>query len=106
MTPHTDNPPAPDPKTRQRNPSYDLPTPSYGARDGWEFRIDRGGTFTDIVARTPHGRVVTCKLLSENPARYADAVTEGIRHILAREAATDSLDSTSRNERRDRKSVV
>ena len=49
---------------------------------GWQFWIDRGGTFTDIVARTPDGRLVTHKLLSENPARYRDAAVAGIRALL------------------------
>ena len=40
---------------------------------GWQFWIDRGGTFTDIVARDPAGRLSTHKLLSENPGRYTDA---------------------------------
>jgi 5-oxoprolinase (ATP-hydrolysing) len=48
----------------------------------WQFWVDRGGTFTDIVARTPDGRLVTHKLLSENPARYADAAVAGIRAVL------------------------
>src|SRR5208282_3852856 len=48
----------------------------------WQFWIDRGGTFTDIVARTPDGRIVTHKLLSENPGRYTDAAVAGIRHLL------------------------
>jgi len=49
---------------------------------GWQFWIDRGGTFTDIVARAPDGTLVTKKLLSENPERYRDAAIEGIRAIL------------------------
>jgi 5-oxoprolinase (ATP-hydrolysing) len=49
---------------------------------GWEFWIDRGGTFTDIVARRPDGGLVTHKLLSEHRARYPDAVVEGIRRLL------------------------
>ena len=49
---------------------------------GWQFWIDRGGTFTDIVARAPDGALVTKKLLSENPARYHDAAIAGIRAIL------------------------
>ncbi|WP_236038589.1 hydantoinase B/oxoprolinase family protein [Belnapia arida] len=53
---------------------------------GWQFWIDRGGTFTDIVARNPAGRLTTAKLLSENPGRYRDAAVAGIRQILAREA--------------------
>ncbi|MCL7464884.1 hydantoinase B/oxoprolinase family protein [Phaeovulum sp. NW3] len=48
----------------------------------WEFWIDRGGTFTDIVARRPDGGLVTAKLLSENPERYRDAAVQGIRQIL------------------------
>ncbi|WP_062981533.1 hydantoinase B/oxoprolinase family protein [Nocardia anaemiae] len=50
---------------------------------GWQFWIDRGGTFTDVVARRPDGTLVTHKLLSENPARYADSAVAGIREILA-----------------------
>src|SRR3954468_1581845 len=45
----------------------------------WQFWIDRGGTFTDIVARKPDGTLATHKLLSENPGRYADAALAGIR---------------------------
>ncbi len=48
----------------------------------WQFWIDRGGTFTDIVARRPDGGLVTRKLLSENPGRYRDAALAGIRDIL------------------------
>lgn len=48
----------------------------------WKFWIDRGGTFTDIVACSPDGRIVTRKLLSENPERYQDAALQGIREIL------------------------
>ncbi len=51
-------------------------------RAGWEFWIDRGGTFTDIVARAPDGGITTHKLLSENPERYADAAIQGIRDVL------------------------
>ena len=55
----------------------------------WKFFIDRGGTFTDIVARTPDGRLLTHKLLSENPGGYADAAIAGIADLLgvARDAA-------------------
>ena len=49
---------------------------------GWQFWIDRGGTFTDIVARDPDGRLSTRKLLSENPGRYRDAAVAGIRAVL------------------------
>ena len=48
----------------------------------WEFWIDRGGTFTDIVARRPDGQLVARKLLSDNPAAYADAAVAGIRQLL------------------------
>ena len=48
----------------------------------WQFWIDRGGTFTDIVARRPDGSIATHKLLSENPERYKDAALAGIRKIL------------------------
>jgi len=48
----------------------------------WQFWIDRGGTFTDIVARRPDGALVTHKLLSENPQRYRDAAVHGIRTLL------------------------
>jgi 5-oxoprolinase (ATP-hydrolysing) len=49
---------------------------------GWQFWIDRGGTFTDVVAKRPDGSLVTHKLLSENPERYRDAAIQGIRDIL------------------------
>src|SRR5438067_67828 len=52
-------------------------------RAQWEFWIDRGGTFTDIVARRPDGGLATHKLLSENPDRYRDAAVQGIRELLA-----------------------
>jgi len=51
----------------------------------WTFAIDRGGTFTDIVARSSDGRVRVEKLLSENPGQYADAALEAIRRVLADE---------------------
>ncbi len=49
---------------------------------GWQFWIDRGGTFTDVVARSPDGRLQTRKLLSENAARYRDAAVAAIRDVL------------------------
>ncbi|MGH8737206.1 MAG: hydantoinase B/oxoprolinase family protein [Burkholderiales bacterium] len=52
---------------------------------GWQFWIDRGGTFTDVVARRPDGALVTHKLLSEDPGRYADAALAGIRRVLGLE---------------------
>ncbi|HYD95051.1 MAG TPA: hydantoinase B/oxoprolinase family protein [Noviherbaspirillum sp.] len=48
----------------------------------WQFWIDRGGTFTDIVARRPDGQLLTYKLLSENPEQYRDAAVAGIRRLL------------------------
>lgn len=48
----------------------------------WQFWLDRGGTFTDIVGRRPDGTILTTKLLSENPEQYADAAIEGIRRLL------------------------
>jgi 5-oxoprolinase (ATP-hydrolysing) len=48
----------------------------------WQFWIDRGGTFTDIVARRPDGQLVVHKLLSENPDRYPDAPLQGIRDLM------------------------
>ena len=48
----------------------------------WQFWVDRGGTFTDIVARTPEGELRSHKLLSENPERYKDAAVQGIREML------------------------
>jgi 5-oxoprolinase (ATP-hydrolysing) len=52
----------------------------------WQFWIDRGGTFTDIVGRKPDGTLVTAKLLSENPEQYRDAAVEGIRRLLGLKA--------------------
>ena len=49
---------------------------------GWQFWVDRGGTFTDIVAKRPDGTLVTHKLLSENPERYKDAAVQGVRDLL------------------------
>ncbi len=48
----------------------------------WQFWIDRGGTFTDIVGRAPDASLHTLKLLSENPEQYPDAAVEGIRRLL------------------------
>ncbi|MFE2632706.1 hydantoinase B/oxoprolinase family protein, partial [Streptomyces sp. NPDC059374] len=57
----------------------------------WQFWVDRGGTFTDIVARRPDGRLLTHKLLSENPARYADAAVAGVRELLG--DSTDPIEA-------------
>lgn len=48
----------------------------------WQFWVDRGGTFTDIVARKPQGELVTHKLLSENPEQYKDAAVQGVRDLM------------------------
>src|SRR5258708_7370193 len=48
----------------------------------WEFGVDRGGTFPDVVALRPDGAILTQKLLSENPGRYRDAALQGIRDLL------------------------
>ncbi|WP_066683003.1 hydantoinase B/oxoprolinase family protein [Caulobacter sp. CCH9-E1] len=58
---------------------------------GWEFWIDRGGTFTDIVARRPDGTLFTHKLLSENPEHYADAAVAGVRALLPDGATIDAV---------------
>jgi 5-oxoprolinase (ATP-hydrolysing) len=60
--------------------------PASPASQQWEFWIDRGGTFTDIVGRKPDGDIVTHKLLSENPERYKDAAVQGIRDLLGLKA--------------------
>lgn len=52
----------------------------------WQFWVDRGGTFTDIVARQPDGALLTHKLLSENPEQYRDAAVQGIRELLGLKA--------------------
>ncbi len=49
----------------------------------WQFWIDSGGTFTDIVALRPDGEIETAKLLSENPEQYDDAAAEGIRRAIS-----------------------
>jgi len=56
------------------------PTPTDSSQ--WQFWIDRGGTFTDVVACAPDGTLSTHKLLSENPGRYADAALQGIRDVF------------------------
>ena len=48
----------------------------------WDFWIDRGGTFTDVIGRAPSGEIASQKLLSENPGVYNDAAIEGIRRFL------------------------
>jgi 5-oxoprolinase (ATP-hydrolysing) len=58
------------------------PQPALPAPRRWQFWIDRGGTFTDVVGRRPDGTLVTHKLLSDNPGRYRDAAVAGVRHLL------------------------
>src|SRR5450631_3062318 len=62
--------------------SFREPSSAASSRAKWQFWIDRGGTFTDIVARKPDGSLETYKLLSENPEQYRDAAVAGIRHLL------------------------
>jgi 5-oxoprolinase (ATP-hydrolysing) len=63
-------------------PSPSTAAPAQKATGSWQFWIDRGGTFTDIVARAPDGTVHTHKVLSENPEQYKDAALKGIRDLL------------------------
>ncbi len=67
------------------------------SKASWQFFIDRGGTFTDIVGRTPDGRLVTTKLLSENPEAYADAAIAGIADLIgvarAKRLPPETIDS-------------
>ena len=66
-------------------------------RPKWQFWIDRGGTFTDIIGRSPEGQISTRKLLSENSAQYKDAAIQGIRNLLnlkdADSVPIDQIDS-------------
>ena len=52
------------------------------SESAWEFWVDRGGTFTDVVARRPDGTLITHKLLSENPERYRDAAVQAIHELI------------------------
>ena len=61
----------------------------------WQFWIDRGGTFTDIVAQAPDGAIRTHKLLSENPEHYKDAAVQGVRDILGLQPGDPVPDGTS-----------
>lgn len=63
-----------------------MTTQASPAPSRWQFWIDRGGTFTDIVAKRPDGSLTTHKLLSENPEQYRDAAVAGIRHLLGLKA--------------------
>jgi 5-oxoprolinase (ATP-hydrolysing) len=64
---------------RTSNTTQKTPLPAQGR---WQFWVDRGGTFTDIIARSPEGRLLSLKLLSENPEQYADAALAGIQRLL------------------------
>ena len=61
-------------------------SPTASSTQRWQFWIDRGGTFTDVVGKRPDGSLVTHKLLSENPEQYKDAAVAGIRHLLGLQA--------------------
>ena len=61
------------------------PEKSKSRAASWDFWIDRGGTFTDVVGRAPDGKLTAHKLLSENPEAYADAAVQGIRDLLGLE---------------------
>jgi len=69
------------PETERQIAARLTDAPKAGAK--WQFWIDRGGTFTDIVARRPDGSLTSHKLLSENPEQYSDAALAGIRVLLA-----------------------
>ena len=77
---------------------------------GWQFWIDRGGTFTDIVAVAPDGAIKTLKLLSEHPERYQDAAVAGIKSILGiglrERIPAGAVDVIKMGTTVDRKSVV
>ncbi|WPB55961.1 hydantoinase B/oxoprolinase family protein [Xylophilus sp. GOD-11R] len=81
--------------TASPTPSASSESPARTSRPNrWQFWIDRGGTFTDVVGRRPDASLVTHKLLSENPEQYRDAAVAGIRHLLglkAGEAVTPAL---------------
>src|SRR3974377_235430 len=57
-------------------------TPGGTTAGRWDFWIDRGGTFTDVIGRRPDGTLVAHKLLSENPGAYRDAAVQGIRELI------------------------
>src|SRR5690242_60883 len=74
--------------SRQTSPKNTATTATRNAAatQSWDFWIDRGGTFTDVVGRRPDGTLATHKLLSENPEQYRDAAVAGIRHLLGLKA--------------------
>ncbi|KAA5604868.1 5-oxoprolinase [Roseospira marina] len=81
MTESPASPASPAAGSSQPTPSRNAPQAAETS-DLWQIWIDRGGTFTDLVARRPDGALVTHKLLSENPEQYADAALQGIRDLL------------------------
>ena len=74
------------------------------AEQGWHFFIDRGGTFTDIVAITPDGRLLTHKLLSENPTVYADAALAGMLMGISTEDKNKTKNKTNGKKKRQQRS--
>ena len=70
------------PENVMQNKSRTAPPKNLDKDPRWQFWIDRGGTFTDIVAKRPDGSLQTHKLLSENPEQYRDAAVAGIRYLL------------------------
>src|SRR3984957_19881218 len=70
-------------RTEKEEPGSGGRTRQHGrAMQAWDFWIDRGGTFTDVVARRPDGSLTAHKLLSENPEAYGDAAVQGIRDLF------------------------
>ena len=67
-------------------PAHPLHSNPSTAPRRWQFWIDRGGTFTDLVAKKPDGSLLTHKLLSDNPEQYSDAAVAGIRYLLGLKA--------------------
>src|SRR5690242_20385876 len=74
--------------SRQTSPKNTATTATRNAAatQSWDFWIDRGGTFTDVVGRRPDGTLTAHKLLSENPEAYRDAAVQGIRDLLGLKA--------------------
>jgi 5-oxoprolinase (ATP-hydrolysing) len=60
---------------------------------GWQIWIDRGGTFTDVIARSPNGTLTARKLLSENPDHYEDAAVAGIKSILTAASRSETIEA-------------
>lgn len=77
--------------TRSSSSSSDI---ANGGKGKWEFWIDRGGTFTDVVARDPLGSLHSTKVLSENPEVYRDAALHGIRTLMGLSPETSLADAS------------